>query len=303
MKRIIAALAVWAAGCGGIPEAQKPAELDLRNALPAKDAQHVDLLGGEQVIAPGTEKMFCTDLVYDGEDLAFDQLETTQGKFGHHAVLLLPTKPNPPGTVFDCTDASTMKDFSLFAIGATDLPKGHGSILPKGKKLVLQSHYVNTGKVPIRVRDVVRLRVKPVADVTTWDAVFVNTTDQIAIPPHAMDFQTTFDCPVKNDLSLLVLGGHMHEWGAKFDVQYVGADGALTPVYKIDRWKAEYRDTPPVDLYLTAPKELKAGGALRITCSWNNTSDSTLKFPSEMCVLFGYVAGTKDPVVCGGASL
>ncbi len=28
-------------------------------------------------------------------------VESLQGKFGHHAVLLLPTKPNPPGTVFD----------------------------------------------------------------------------------------------------------------------------------------------------------------------------------------------------------
>ncbi len=95
----------------------------------------------------------------------------------------------------------------------------------------------------------------------------------------------------------------MHEWGSKFEVKYVSASGVEEPVYKIDTWKAEYRDTPPVDLYMTAPKLLTRGGTMRITCTWNNTSDNALTFPAEMCVLFGYVAGSKDPIVCGGATL
>lgn len=301
MKRFVWAVVLAGCGAAEVPKAVEP--LDLRNALPAASARYFDVLGGEQVIAAGSEKMFCTDVVYEGEDVAYDALEATQGKFGHHAVLLVPVKPRAPGTVTDCTDASTMKDFSLFAIGQADVPKGHGGFLPKGKQLVIQSHYVNTGKVPIRVRDVLRIRTMPIAEVTTWMGVFVNTTDQIDIPPHAMGFSTTFDCPVTKDLALLVLGGHMHEWGARMEVSYVAPDGALTPVYKIDQWKAEYRDTPPVDLYTSKPRELKGGGQLRITCAWNNTSDQTLKFPSEMCVLFGYAAGTKEPIVCGGATL
>jgi hypothetical protein len=68
---------VLLAACGA-PEVAKPVEpLDLRNALPPASATYFDVLGGEQVIAPGTEKMFCTDVVYDGDDTAYDLLETT----------------------------------------------------------------------------------------------------------------------------------------------------------------------------------------------------------------------------------
>lgn len=301
MKCSVVVVVLGLSGCGG--EAPKSAVLDVRNALPAPSAKHFDVLGAEQEIAPGKELMFCTDVVYDGDDTPFDLLETTQGKFGHHAVLLVPLKPNPPGTVVDCTDAKTMKNYSLFSIGDTALPAGHAGFLPKGKPLVLQSHYLNTGKVPIRVQDVVRIRKLPMAEVTSWDAVFINTTDQINIPPHAQGVSTTFDCPVVSDLRALIIGGHMHEYGSKLEVKYVSAAGVEEPLYKIDAWKAEYRDTPPVDLYLNNPKLLKGGGSLRITCTWNNTSDAALTFPTEMCVLFGYAAGTKDPIVCGGATL
>lgn len=302
MKHAFLLVIVGLAGCGGY-EAPRPTVLDLRAKLPPADPKYADLLGGSMELAPGKEMMFCTDLVYDGPETAFDLLETTQGKFGHHAVLLIPKRPNPPGTVTDCTSASEMKNFSLFALADTNLPVGHGGLLPKGKQLVLQSHYVNTGKAPIRVQDVVRIRKLAIAEVTSWDSVFINTTDQISIPPHAMGMSTSFDCPIAKDVRLMLLGGHMHEWGAKFDVKYVAVGGAEQPLYKIDSWKAEYRDTPPVELHLNDPVLLKAGGALRITCTWNNTSDAALSFPSEMCVLFGYAAGSKEPIVCGGATL
>ncbi len=181
MKRLVLGLLLGVSACG--TEVAKPVALDLRNKLPEADSTHFDVLGAEMEVPPGQEIMFCTDVIYDGEDTAFDLLETSQSKFGHHAVLLLPLKPNAPGTVVDCTDAKAMKDYSLLSIADTKLPPGHGSFLPKGKKLVVQSHYVNTGKVPIRVQDVVRVRKLPIAEVTSWDSVLINTTDQINIPP------------------------------------------------------------------------------------------------------------------------
>lgn len=301
MKRFVLGVVLALAGCGA--EVPKPVALDLRSALPVVDAKHFDVLSAEQEIAPGKELMFCTDFVYDGEDTAFDLMETTQAKFGHHAVLFIPLKPNPPGTVTDCTDAASMKNYSMFALPRAELPTGHGSVLLKGKQLVIQSHYINTGKVPILVRDVVRIRKVPTAEVTSWDSVFINSTEKISIPPHAQGATTTFDCPIANDLHALILVGHMHEWGTKFEAKYVTAAGVEEPLYKVDQWKAEYRDSPPTELYWSNPKLLKAGGLFRITCTWNNTTDSMLTFPQEMCLLLGYTAGTKDAVVCGGASL
>ena len=45
--------------------------------------------------------------------------------------------------------------------------------------------------------------------------------------------------------------------------------------------------------------QLKAGHILRTKCAWNNDQDHELIFPSEMCSSFGFVGGTKEPVLCG----
>ena len=302
MKRTSLVLTAVLAACGPAV-VQKVEPLDLRNALPAPDPKFFDVASGEMEIPPQSEMMFCTDLTYDGEDVAFDLLETSQGKFGHHAVLLAAKKPKESGTVVDCTDVTTMADYDAYTIGDTELPKGHGTFLPKGKKMVLQSHYLNTGKVPILVRDVVRVRKVAVADVTIWDSIFVNNSLEMVIPPHSMGVKQEFDCPVAVDTTVLMLGGHMHEWGAQFESTYISATGDVTPVYKVETWKPEYRDVPPVDLYLTAPRLFKAGGKMHTVCTWNNTSDATLKFPSEMCTLFGFVQGSKEPIICGAPKL
>jgi hypothetical protein len=72
----------------------------------------------------------------------------------------------------------------------------------------------------------------------------------------------------------------------------------MTQLYTAGDWMPDYRDSPPIDLYVQNPKPLHTGQVLRTTCAWNNTTDHELKFPEEMCATFGLVAGTKQPVVC-----
>ena len=195
---------------------------------------------------------------------------------------------------YDCTE---MTDFLPLAIPANGWPPGHGSQLKKGTPIVVQMHYVNTGTEPILVRDVVRLKRMDPATVTTWVAPFALNHEGFEVKPHAAG-TITFDCVVPSEQKLLLIGGHMHENGTSFKVEWGPNVSSLTKLYEVTEWKAEYRDSPPVDLYLTNSKIIAKDTVMRVTCNWFNAKDTVLKYPHEMCATFGLFAGTKDAFLC-----
>lgn len=301
-----AALRAWiAAGApygetAGMP-APKPSDLeplDLRVERPAADPGYIDFVAGESVIPPGEERMICTHVRFESdEDAAFEYVDSVQGKYGHHVVLLGAKQPLPPGTVEDCTAPEDMAKYDAYTIGDQELPPGYGVRLPAGHAMVVQAHYVNGDDRPIRVRDVVRLKRVPVDQVQTWAAIYVTNTLAIEIPAGEQA-EVEFDCRVKKDVDLLVLGGHMHEWGTRFELLYGPDEDHLESLYLASPWVPEYRDLPPMTLFFQHPFRLQAGYLLRTKCQWHNDQDTDLEFPHEMCTSFGYVGGTKDPEVC-----
>lgn len=262
--------------------------------MPTVDPGFIDFASSEQVIGAGEDKMFCTELAYDGDDSAFTEVESLQGKFGHHVILVSTTAPRGPGSSYDCTE---MRDFLPLAIPANGWPAGFGSSLARGTPVVLQMHYVNTSNTPLLVRDVVRLKRMPVADVTTWVAPFAFNHEAFSIPAHGTG-SATFDCAMPAEYKLLLIGGHMHESGTSFKVEWGPSTTALDKLYEVTAWQAEYRDEPPVDLYLQNQKVIPSGTVMRTTCAWKNDTDQALAYPHEMCAAFGLFAGTKDPFIC-----
>ena len=301
LRRLLVPLAAVVVSCG--PATARVEPLDVRLAAPEPDAQFIDFLGTEFEVPAGKELMMCVHFRYDGEDTAFAYAETQQGKFGHHAVLLTALEPQEPGTVEDCTQAANMTRYAAFTLGDLRLPSGYGSMLTKGKALVMQSHYVNTGKQPILVRDTLRIKKMPAAEVNNWAAAMATSLMQFNLPPNSANVTHTFDCNLPKDVELLALGGHMHEYGTAMSIE-VGPDAAhLTKEYSVPEWKADYRDNPPINLYTTAPKRLAAGTLVRVSCTWANTTDQMMGFPTEMCASFGFVGGTKEGFDCRRDSL
>jgi hypothetical protein len=270
---------------------------DLRSEAPASDPAFIEFLGPDLVILPGQEKMFCQHLKYEGEDAAFHELDIIQSKFGHHFVLLAAKEPKPPGTLEDCSEAADMKKYDAYTAGGEGMPPGHGMFLPHGKSLVMQSHYVNASPRPILVRDILRLKKRPISDVKTWVSLYVTAHLDFTIPA-GKTHSLTYDCPVPVDGKLLFLGGHMHEWGSRFEAQYGDSPTSMQTLYKVDKWTADYRDAPPIKLMMENPMPITKGSTLRVTCEWNNTENKDLSFPHEMCTTFGYLAGPKESVQC-----
>src|SRR5262245_43078398 len=159
-------------------------EVDVRVTPPARDdSKFIDFLGSEVVIPAGAEKMFCVYLRYTGPETAFYNQEAFQGKFGHHAVLLSTNEDHPDGFTEDCTDMKVLAKFEPFSI-TRELPPGTGVFLPSNKKIAMQFHYVNTGKKPIRVRDVARLHKRDPAEVKQWAAVWVTNSSEFKVDPR-----------------------------------------------------------------------------------------------------------------------
>lgn len=296
MRKLLLALAVTA-GCGGAESMTMEPVRDLRLAIPAADPKYLDFVGLDGVIMPGEDKMLCLHLRYDGETTAFNYVDAQQSKFGHHFVLIASKEPKPPGTMEDCSKPEDMAKFDPFAVPTDDLPAGYGFLIKQGQPLVAQSHYINSSKQPILIRDIIRLKRMDMKDVSTWAAPFTTIALDLNVPPQGWA-ESTFDCTIPEDMKLMWVGGHMHEWGSKFETK-IGADASnLTSMYKVDKWVADFRDNPPVTTYFQNPMPLSKGTIVRTHCEWRSDQDKALIFPHEMCVTFGILAGRKEPWVC-----
>lgn len=285
-------------GCdSSVDEPEGSAPRDNRVQLPDLDDEHHAFVATEVVIEPGEEKMLCFHMTVE-QDMALTDVEMLQGEFGHHAVIVSSTDPQPPGTVEDCTDAASSSKFSAFLIPVANPPEGAAMFVEKGTPVVLQSHYVNASDEPILVRDAVTARKIAIDEVTTWMAPMITTALDLEIPAEDGVAEYSFDCVMDRDVDLLFIGGHMHEQGSSFELDIGPSVDELERVYTVDKWIPDFRDLPPVELYTSKPLHMPTGTVLRTTCRWENRTGEMVRFPEEMCVGFGVMAGTKDLYDC-----
>lgn len=270
--------------------------LDVRVPEPEADPNYFDFVTPEEEIPAGEERMTCYHLEIT-EDLVVDNLEAYQGQFGHHVVFLTSKEPQPAGTVEDCTDRSTMSKYGPFVLPDTPLDPGYGIRIAKGTKVVAQIHYVNAGSKPILVRDVARLHKIPEASVNKWVFGLTVADNTLELPP-AQKSSLSIDCTIPAGAEILVMGGHMHERGTRFETLMGKDEASLVSQYLADPWLTEYRDAPPVSLYFKNPLVVSEPTLMRTMCDWNNESPEAIIFPEEMCSTFGYVAGVDAGVEC-----
>ncbi|MEQ1568366.1 MAG: hypothetical protein ABMA64_22205 [Myxococcota bacterium] len=271
--------------------------------------------GPEVVIEPGADVMICLFGTYQGPTVGMQDVHTYQAKFGHH-FQLMGTTTNvldvPDGTVVDCTNESA--EFQMASLEPIGIPNGatvdgveSGLSMPlqpgmaveleQGQRYVMQSHYLNSGPDPILVRDKTVLTTLAPEAVETWAAPLIMNRDDFVIPAGGTA-STSFECEVDQDLNLLYLIGHMHEWGTSFSLSRV--DGERSLVYDIPEWDPVYRDAPLVFDGLAEGMTLPAGSRFETSCDWANDTDHDLVFPHEMCVSVLYVFPQKTTIICDG---
>lgn len=298
-----------------------PTVVDLRLPVPAMPEGGLQFVTPDITIPAGSDKQFCYVTTYKGPDVAINAAKHYQSEGGHHVILLgtsLSTEEYPDGTLFDCTTANSMKDAEPIYVGGEDIELTNGedkyflqypdpgmaTKLNSGTRIFVQAHYINTLSKPTLVRDVVNLYLVPIASVTEWVAPFSFVSVDFSIPALS-EYEVVVDCTWTDDLptKLLYMGGHLHEWGKYFYIDYIpSGESKGTRVYGVDNWLAEYRDKPIVNRYGTyydGPDfVVNKGDRFITTCGWYNDTDVALEFPNEMCATFGSYYSAKTPWIC-----
>ncbi|MDB5217694.1 MAG: hypothetical protein JWO86_5621 [Myxococcaceae bacterium] len=215
-----------------------------------------------------------------------------QGVGGHHLIVYYTDQKVPVGH-HKCSDVEMLGLHQVAADagnneGVIQLPPGYATKIPAGKQLVIQSHYVSTASGPSTVNDSITLTTLEDKDVTQFANSFVMVDGNFKVPPRSAATSATL-CSTPKDLDLIIVLGHMHEWGSHYKLERMDDAGQpLETLYETD-WETLYVAHPPVTNYDAAkPLHLPKGTKLRQTCSWKNTEDQEKAFPSEMCVMFSY---------------
>jgi hypothetical protein len=282
--------------------------LDLRVEEPEVTADSVVLLGPDFLVEPYTEVMFCIIGTWEEEDPGLVAATTLQDtRFGDDAIPMRHTAApitHPDGLVFDCTESSAMVDMEPMimveplesGITVMDLPAGMAMKLKEGQRWVLQSHYVNPTRDRLWVRDVVVLDLVDLSEVTTWAAPLVLVETDLVLPPGETT-TLSFDCPVEEELNLLYLLGHMHEWGTAFSTDHWVGE-VSERIYEVEEWELEFRDEPPRVDFGEAGRALGIGDVLTTTCTWESNEEEEITFPFEMCASVGIAWPLTVPLVC-----
>lgn len=316
-QRLVSLGLLWLVACGGDPKTgdSGAATIDLRRSFPTPDADTLAWVTPEYKVPGYTEVQYCLFGTYTGPDVAIVGQDTYQSLNGHH-IVLMGTKADPDdypdGKVFDCTSTESLPMADMdpiyiadIGIGSTDaeptfsssLPAGVGVELEEGTRYVLQSHYLNATPDEILVQDAIYLHTQQPDSIENWAAPIVNVQSSLDLPP-GQESNVTFDCTWEQELNILYVGGHMHEWGTAFSLTETKG-GVTETLYDIPVWDPVYRDAPPMNNYdESAPHTVQPGDVWTTSCTWFNTEDYALAFPSEMCVTFGMAWPTKVAIIC-----
>lgn len=259
----------------------------------------------EYTVRAGDEILYCT---YTATTLTepFDtrELHSYQGPGGHHAILFYTSTYETPGAPHPCTDEE-MTSLRLVGGGAESneqglrLPEGLAIKIPAGSQLVIQSHYLNVSTEDIRVRDALVAQRADPASIQHYADGFAISDGDMLIPPHA-SYGQTLECTIDADMNVVNMIGHTHQWATHLAVQRIAAGSQTVETIYDEVAGMRLQFNPPQRTFpLDAPLALHAGDRMRLVCEWNNTTDTPLGFPQEMCALFSYYYPGRGFISCG----
>lgn len=301
-----------ATACGGTEMTDSAAErVDRRVAVPAAPERGLQVMLPEMVWEASSEKQLCwfTTLPIT-EPVLVQGFQPFQGAGGHHVIVFSTHEDVPDGAVEDCTDGTRMKYWQLVftpveAATGVKLPEGYAIEVQPGTKLVFQVHYINPTAKQALVRDVVNLTYHAPSPNIVKVAPFATGVVDYVIPPRT-PFTAKYECPVSEDMNVFMAFGHMHENGSSIVAQVgkAGRPDTMSDVYRVDRWEAQFRDTPPLARWpFESPLRLGRDDVLRVACTWQTDEDQPLGFPQEMCAAVLWFYPAARAITCTGTDI
>jgi hypothetical protein len=274
------------------------------DAGPPADARIVDLADFVPLIEatwslpPGEEGYYCTSVILD-RDVTIGGFVPVAPLGTHHTVVSI-GEVNADGWC----DVTSLGSSWLYAsgVGTNQLvfPEGAGMVLTAGTRVNLQLHLFNTTDAPLTATSGVSIL--PVAEVRELVNVFLPGSTSFSIPPHT-ETSASGVCRIGFPETLLAVFPHMHQMGKHMKVE----------LWRNGRLHTTVWDQPftfgEQEVALVGPIELLPDDELHTTCTWDNTTDHTLRWGesslSEMCFAITFrIGGGETSIgtfpICGG---
>jgi hypothetical protein len=166
-----------------------------------------------------------------------------------------------------------------------DLPEGVAMVIPAGKVVLLNTHYLNTTPGPLDVDARINLYTVAKETVKQEAGIIFFYNPFISVPAHGKG-TARMVCPVKNDVTLVNVQSHMHRRGVGYEANVVDGTGAMMEqMYSNTKWEGV-----PVKQW-EGGHTLKGGTFLDYHCDYQSSEDGDvfqgLTTKDEMCMLIG----------------
>lgn len=298
---LLAAAALGACGKAPVTTPAAPVDDFVPPSAPKSGIQiHVNPF----TVKPGKEVLMCTftDTIL-GADAQVIGVDGFQRKGGHHTIVFAtaPGMTRRAGTA-PCNDED-MANYQFRLVGAggaegdsTGIQKGYhfppgiGQTIPKGSQVVVQSHYVNATDGDLKAEDFLNVLYAEPGTIKFQADAFAITSLVFSVPA-GKKLEVEVPCEITDDLNVIYMLGHTHEWGTRFTMTLEDA-GKVTSLYDEPGGINLQFHPPTIQFPPETPLVLKKGQKVKVKCSWDNTTDHDLKFPEEMCasLMFYYPA-------------
>jgi hypothetical protein len=180
--------------------------------------------------------------------------------------------------------------------GEMVLPENYGVQVSGGDRWILEYHVVNTTGRTVDTAGAINLGFIEPSTVEGWVSAYNFNAIQFNLPAGETT-EVVVDCEWGQEAEVLVMAGHMHDWGLSFRVESVDSDGTAQTIYELDPWDLDWRYSPVVENFdggIIVPE----GTTFRTTCTFFNSKEHDMNFPEEMCSTSGLFGPSSDPYPC-----
>ena len=264
---------------------------------------------GDWQMDPGREVTKCVVRRLDNEDdLWVSQIRTELAKGSHHMIIYVSDETEERTTPFNCDPfVSTLKG-TTYPLMITQIreetltfPPGVAFKFAPHQMIRIEAHYLNYFPESITAHGDIHFDAIAADRVTDEANLLFYGNPDFEIP--AGQTLTTpwrfLDVPAGS--KVFALTGHEHAYGKNVEVSYAtDAEDEGTSVYPDEGVKFDWEE-PPVSTY-DPPLTFSEGQGFRYRCTWENTSNHTVRFGesanAEMCFFWAYYYPSQGYRLC-----
>ena len=264
---------------------------------------------GPTMVPAGTEGTQCVvKRVGNEQPVSIHEIHNSLGATSHHFIVYRVNDTEERPEPYPCAPfTDTLNDPPLMITQRTDdrltLPDGVAYTIEPAQMIRLELHYINVSAAPQMAEATSTFIPMPEEEVEhEADVMFMGDTNiQVPAMTEATLGPSFIQVPTRfNGVNYFAITGHEHQWGTDVYVEVAQNQGAPgTPVYDVPNFQW---DEPETVSYNDAPFTVPDGGGFKLTCEWNNRSDSTVRFGTsvddEMCFFWAYYFPSRGPLVC-----